>query len=237
MSDFSIDDLRFFERDDDFTIVWKHLPHWTQAATITFVTWRLADSLPRAVIAEWQSERDAMLVDLGIDPNSDWKSEISKLPPAKRGRVRWSLFFAWDRRLDESAGTCELKVPEFAQSVRDSLLHFEGDRTVLTDAIIMPNHVHFLAAFRTQSLLLEQCTSWKHFTATKIHRAQRRQLKSRSTAAPPQGDLFGQFWQTDQFDHLVRSEAQFHYLRDYIAQNPVKAALKPGTFLHFSREM
>ena len=32
---FSIDDLRFFERNEDFTIVWKHLPHWTQAATLT----------------------------------------------------------------------------------------------------------------------------------------------------------------------------------------------------------
>jgi putative transposase len=147
MSDaFSIDDLRFFERNEDFTIVWKHLPHWTQAATLTFITWRLADSLPAAVIAEWQLERDSMLRDFGIDPDSDWKLALKKLPPERRGRVHWSLFFAWDRRLDEAAGSCLLKTPEFSQIVLDSLLHFEGDRTVLTDAIIVTNYDDLSAA-------------------------------------------------------------------------------------------
>jgi putative transposase len=122
--DFSIDDLRFFERNDDFTIVWKHLPHWTQAATLTFITWRLADSLPAAVIAEWQLERDAMLREFGIDPDSDWKLALKKLPPDRRGRIHWSLFFAWDRRLDEAAGSCLLKTPEFSQIVLDSSAPF-----------------------------------------------------------------------------------------------------------------
>ena len=160
MSDaFSIDDLRFFERNEDFAIVWKHLPHWTQAATLTFITWRLADSLPAAVISEWQLERDAMFRDLGIDPDSDWKLALKKLPPDRRSRIQWSLFFAWDCRLDEAAGSCLLKTPEFSQIVLDSLLHFEGDRTVLTDAIVMPNHVHLIVAFRSQESMFEQCTS------------------------------------------------------------------------------
>ncbi|MEZ6034633.1 MAG: hypothetical protein R3C17_16180 [Planctomycetaceae bacterium] len=241
MSDaISIDDLRFFERDDDFTIVWKHLPHWTQAATLTFITWRLADSLPAAAIAEWQSERNAMLREFGIDPDSDWKLALKTLPPDRRGRVRWSLFSAWDRRLDEAAGSCLLKTPEFSQIVLDSLLHFEGERTVLTDAIMMPNHAHIIAAFRSQETMFDQCTSWKHYTATKIRRILRsrppteRQVYS-MPVAPPTGKLAGQFWQTDQFDHLVRSEEQFVFLRDYIRKNPVRARLKEGDYLHYSR--
>jgi type I restriction enzyme R subunit len=239
---FSIDDLRFFERNEDFTIVWKHLPHWTQAATLTFITWRLADSLPAAVISEWQLERDALLRDLGIDPDSDWKLALKKLPPDRRGRIQWSLFFAWDCRLDEAAGSCLLKTPEFSKIVLDSLLHFEGDRTVLTDAIIMPNHVHLIAAFRSQESMFEQCTSWKHFTATKIRRIQRSRLPTqrqvyRTPVAPPTGELSGQFWQTDQFDHLVRSEEQFQFLRDYIRKNPVRAGLGAGEYLHYSRAM
>ena len=238
---FSIDDLRFFERNDDFTVVWKHLPHWTQAATITFITWRLADSLPAAAIAQWQLERDDMLRQLGIDPNSDWKQALRKLPPDRRGHIRWSLFFAWDRHLDEAAGLCLLKAPEFSQIVLDSLLHFEGDRTVLTDAVIMPNHVHLLVAFRSQEAMFDQCTSWKHYTATKIHRVLRSRLPTErqvygTPVAPPTGELFGQFWQTDQFDHLVRSEEQFRFLRDYIRKNPERAGLKAGSFLHYSRE-
>ena len=239
---FSIDDLRFFERNEDFTIVWKHLPHWTQAATLTFITWRLADSLPAAVISEWQLERDAMLRDLGIDPDSDWKLALKKLSPDRRGRIQWPLFFAWDCRLDEAAGSCLLKTPEFSKIVLDSLLHFEGDRTVLTDAIIMPNHVHLIAAFRSQESMFEQCTSWKHFTATKIRRIQRSRLPTerrvyRTPVAPPTGELSGQFWQPDQFDHLVRSEEQFQFLRDYIRKNPVRAGLGAGEYLHYSRAM
>ncbi len=240
--EFSIDDLRFFERDEDFTIVWKHLPHWTQAATITFITWRLADSLPAPAIAEWQLQRDTMLRDFAIDPASDWKGALKRLPPDQRGRIRWSLFFAWDRRLDEAAGTCLLQKPEFSQVVLDSLLHFEGERTVLTDAIIMPNHVHFLAAFRSQKAMFSQCTSWKHFTATKIRRILRSRLPTErqvygTPVAPSTGERFGQFWQTDQFDHLVRSEEQFGFLRDYIAKNPKKAKLNAGTYLHYTREI
>ena len=62
-------------------------------------------------------------------------------------------------------------------------------------------------------------------------------LKSTPLVAPPTGELSGQFWQTDQFDHLVRSEEQFRFLRDYIRLNPTRAGLKAGDCLHFSREM
>ncbi len=243
MSDsFSIDDLRFFERNEDFTIVWKHLPHWTQAATLTFITWRLSDSLPAAAIAAWQLERNSMLRDFGIDPDLDWKNALKKLPPDRRGHIRWSLFFAWDRRLDEAAGSCLLKDAEFSQIVLDSLMHFEGDRTVLTDAVIMPNHVHLIAAFRSEESMFSQCTSWKHYTATKIRRMLRKRLPTErhvygTPVAPSTGEMFGQFWQTDQFDHLVRSEEQFRFLRDYIRKNPERAGLNAGTYLHYSRQL
>ncbi len=242
MASISTDELRFFERDDDFTIVWKNLPHWTQAGTITFITWRLADSLPAAAIAVWQAERDEMLRSFGLDPDGNWKQELSRFQKVRRGHIRWSLFFAWDRRLDQAAGSCLLQDPEYSQIVLNSLLHFDGDRYVLTDAVIMPNHIHLLVGFRDQEMMFSQCTSWKHFTATEI----RRRLKNQSPSAerrvygtpvaPTTGiTVHGQFWQTDQFDHLVRSEEQYSFLRDYIAKNPTKAGLKPGTCRHYSR--
>ena len=45
----------------------------------------------------------------------------------------------------------------------------------------------------------------------------------------------GRFWQQDGFDHLVRSEEQFRYLRKYIAANPEKARLRPGEFVYYTR--
>ena len=41
------------------TEVTKHnLPHWGQSGVIVFITFRLADSLPTNLLAQWQAERD-----------------------------------------------------------------------------------------------------------------------------------------------------------------------------------
>jgi len=85
--------------------------------------------------------------------------------------------------------------------------------TTWTDFVVMPNHVHLLAAFPDEGSMLAQCESWKHYTATKINR-----FLGRSS----------RFWQQDGFDHLVRSVEQFEYLRAYIADNPRRAHLPPA---------
>ena len=115
-----------------------------------------------------------------------------------------------------------LKRPELSQLVEESLLHFDGDRYVLTDAVVMPNHVHLLAAFRDESTLLTQCTSWKRYTGRRINEL----LGQR-----------GEFWQVEQFDHLVRSEEHFEYYRRYIADNPRKAGLALGQYRWYSKRL
>jgi len=76
-----------------------------------------------------------------------------------------------DRQLDAGAGACVLKRPELSRIVEDSLLHFDGNRYVLTDAVVMPNHMHLMAAFRDEGSLISQCTSWKRYTGRRIHEA------------------------------------------------------------------
>ncbi len=206
-----MDGVQFFDPKQEFTIARKSLPHWAQAGTVCFITWRMADSLPAAVLRELAHERSDLLGSFGLDPRSDWKSELSKLPARDRGRVQWSLFAAWDEQLDHCAGACELSKPELSKIVEDSLLHFDGDRYVLTDAVVMPNHVHLLAAFRADNALLAQCTGWKRYTGRRIQAVFGRH---------------GEFWQVEKFDHLVRSEEQFEHYRRYIADNPKKAVLR-----------
>jgi putative transposase len=104
--------------------------------------------------------------------------------------------------------------------VATSVQHFDGDRYDLSDFVVMPNHVHLLVAFSDEESMLKQCESWKHFTATRINRALGRR---------------GRFWQQDGFDHLVRSEEHLQYLRRYIAENPVRARLQPGEYIHESK--
>lgn len=128
----------------------------------------------------------------------------------------------WHDALDSCYGDCVLKVPDLAGIVADSLLHFDGDRYLMLDFVVMPNHVHFLASFPSEPAMLEQCESWKHYTATKINR----RLGSK-----------GRFWQQDGFDHLLRSESQFEYVRRYIAANPTRARLAAGEFVHYSKRL
>ena len=206
--------------------------------------------MPKDVLARWTQERDEFLRRNNLDPAGDWKQALSQLPPMKRGQIRWWLFNEWDRRLDDGAGECLLADPELSLIVMNSLQHFDGERCILTDAVVMPNHVHLLAGFPTEEAMLAQCTSWKHFTATAIRRKQRERMGREemqseaksvpsaerrdysSRVAPPTRQPLRYepkpFWQVEQFDHLVRSQEQFDYLRRYIAANPARANLAPA---------
>jgi len=156
----------------------------------------------------------------GLNSNGNWRRELGKLPPADRQRVRWSLFTAWDEQLDRGVGTCVLAQRELSLIVEKSLLHFDGTRYELTDFVVMPNHVHLVVAFHEEDMLLAQCRSWKRFTSRQINA-----VLGRS----------GEFWQFEQFDHLVRSEEEFDRYRAYIADNPRKARLREGSFRWYSK--
>ena len=98
-------------------------------------------------------------------------------------------------------------------------MHFDRQRYRMGDIVVMPNHVHLLVAFDDATSVRKQCTSWMRYTARQINRLY--------------GDV-GSVWQEEPFDHLVRSEKQLAYLREYIEQNPRKAKLKNGDF-HYRR--
>ena len=232
MADMSVSDLQFFDPHADHTLVWKKLPHLAQAGTLCFITWRTADSLPKAAIERLAHEREVLLRQYGLDPKGNWKASLAELKPEFRAAVHWSLFSAWDHELDNASGACVLRRQDLAKIVMDSLLHFDRDRYVLTDAVIMPNHVHLIAAFRDEEELLSQGTSWKHYTGTQINRRLWRENNSAEGAAGLREKT--DFWQRDQFDHLIRSEADFGRCRQYIAANPAAARLKTGASLHYS---
>jgi len=82
--------------------------------------------------------------------------------------------------------------------------------------------VHFLCAFGADPEMLKQCTTWKRYTSRQINRRSGRT---------------GEFWQVDQFDHLIRSPEEFEHYRRYIAENPGKAGLKKGQYRHYRKRL
>jgi putative transposase len=214
---------QFFDPTSDFTITERRLPHWSQPGTVCFSTWRTDDSMPSVVLDGWFCERAAWLESKGIDAyDPKWRESLFKLSTKLAREFTRTFWNRWHGALDECYGSCVLKKQRIAAEVGKSLHHFDGQRYMLFDFVVMPNPVHVLAAFHDEQSMLKQCESWKHFTAREINRLTGQK---------------GRFWQQDSFDHLVRSEAQFEYLRRYIAENPIRAKLRNGEFLHYSKAL
>lgn len=218
-----LSERRFFDPQSEFSVIRRKLPHWTQAGTLCFITWRTWDSFPAPVQEEWAGEVARFFnlhgVSLGDKP---WWEAAKRLDAKTGGLFRKQFSKRWNRILDDCHGGCVLRNLELSAAVWDALIAFDEDRYALTDFVVMPNHVHVLAAFPGGAAMLKQCEEWKRFTARRINEALSRR---------------GRFWQSDSFDHLVRSEEQFEMLRVYIVENPQKAGLKDGEYRHFSKKL
>ncbi|MGJ8643667.1 MAG: transposase [Luteolibacter sp.] len=170
------------------------LPHWQQCETWVFVTWRLADSLPKAKLDEW-NERRSIWLDVHPQP---WDEATDMEFQEKFGDEV-------DRLLDNGSGSCVLKKPENAEIVADALHHFNGSRYSLSDFVVMPNHVHVLFSPHPDHQLADIIHSWKRHTARKINSSEGKS---------------GALWQPDYWDRLIRSRQHFDWVKRYIAKNP-----------------
>ena len=217
----TMSELHFFDPRAEFAIVERRLPHWSQTGVICFITWRTNDSIPADVLQRWRHERQQWLRKHGINPRAnDWRQQLQKLGSETRHEFFQHFSQRWHQELDAGHGACVFRRPELAEIVADSLRKFDGDRYELTDFVVMPNHVHLLAAFPNEEAMLKQSEGWKHYQAV--------QLNSRLGTS-------GRFWQQDGFDHLVRSAEQFEHFRKYIADNPRLAGLSAGEFIAWSK--
>ena len=127
-----------------------HLPHWEEDHGIYFVTFRLADSLPKSVLVSSQ-------LALTCDPET-------------RTRKAREV----ERLLERRLGACHLKDPAIAEPVADALRKFDGSRYRLFAWCIMPNHVHTVFQPILPHRLEEILHSWKSYTAHEANKRLRR---------------------------------------------------------------
>jgi putative transposase len=194
----------------------RFLPHWEQPDVCYFLTFRTADSIPAGILSEWKCERDAWLRAHGIDPNlDDWHARIGDLPEKECAIYHGRFSGRMQEFLDDCHGECLLRRAELRTIVAGALHHFDGGRYRLGGFVVMPNHVHILVQLIGETRLKGLSFSWKHFTAREINKLLG-------------GKRHTHFWQAETYDHIVRSEAQFHHYRRYIAENPQKARLREG---------
>src|SRR6267142_1989844 len=123
-----------------------YLPHFDAAEITQSVTFRLADSLPQAVLERWKSE---------ITADSEGGSDS-----ALRRRI--------EHYLDQGYGSCALRDARIATLVQESLLHFDAERYRLLAWVVMPNHVHLLL---TPDTLWSLSQIMKHLKSYTSHEA------------------------------------------------------------------
>jgi putative transposase len=160
----------------------RRLPHIYETGQAVFLTWRLHDSLP---------------------PNRAFRT----------GSVTsGQAFVAMDRLLDEArTGSFYLRQPALADMLVEAI-HHNADvlmHYALHAFVVMPNHVHVLAAPAVALSILTK--SLKGITAKRAN------TMLALTGSP--------FWQEESYDHLVRHAQEFDKIRNYIEENPVRAGL------------
>jgi REP element-mobilizing transposase RayT len=184
------------------------LPHWEKDNATYFVTFRLADSLPRSVLDRIASER-ASVLQLA-------RQQSRELTPSEQQHLKRLSSVRIEQYLDSEAGSCSLRVAQIATMVAETLLLFDEKKYRFFAWCVMPNHVHAVVRVFPTHQLAEVLHSWKSYTAKEANRI----LKTHGT-----------FWQREYYDHLLRDEAEFERAVRYVVENPVKAGLKDWEWL------
>jgi REP element-mobilizing transposase RayT len=77
--------------------------------------------------------------------------------------------------------------------------------------VIMPDHVHFFCASELDAKRLSTFLQrWKEWTCKRVSRITQK---------------FGNMWQEEFFDHVLRSDESYGEKWEYVRQNPVRAGL------------
>ncbi len=124
-----------------------YLPHRDEPGLTQFITFRLADSMPKVIVQEWKRELRTL-------PDSEAKTQL---------QVRINHY------IDGSSGSSVLRRPDVGGIVEQTLLNEDGTQYELLAWVVMPNHVHLLARFKEVTQMPDVVKTWKGVSARLIN--------------------------------------------------------------------
>jgi putative transposase len=119
--------------------VHRHLQHYNEPGLIQAITYRLVDSMPVSLRAEW-------IQLLQIDQATKRNTKVQEY-------------------IDRGLGDCVLSLPAVANIVEKCLNKHNGTRYDMLAWVIMPNHVHVLIRTREGYTLAGIVHGWKSCSA------------------------------------------------------------------------
>ncbi len=198
----------------------RNLPHFQPSNAVYFITFRLAESLPKTVVEQLKKENE--IIEKSIIKIKD-KSERGNAIYKQRKRY----FAKFDKLLDCSqSGALWLKNKDVATIVYDSIIFRDKKKYDLHCFCIMPNHVHLVFEMGDEHVSrIADSTARNGVSSYKVTKIL--QDLKKYTAAESNRIIIrrGQFWHRESYDHVVRNNREYLNIINYVVQNPVKAGL------------
>ena len=185
---------QFLDRKEPVYETKGNLPHWTQYSKITFITFRLADSLPKHAIDFILTEYESLRHRLEKDAN-----------PANLARLKAIRHNQLEKYLDKGYGSCLLRNNIFRDIVVDALHYDNGLSYILHSYVIMPNHIHILIEPIGSATIQNITQTIKSVSSHNINKITLQK---------------GSIWQKDYFDRIIRNEDHYMRVLEYIRNNP-----------------
>ena len=182
-----------------------YLPHLQLDDAIYFITYRLADSLPRHVLENLELEHQALI------------RQIGDMTAVERLTVRRAFLRRLNSYLDAGYGQCHLRDERVAQVVVDNWKYFDEERYRLLAWCVMPNHAHVVIHLFSGADLAKVVMSWKGYSSRVAN-----QILGRSGEP---------FWYREYYDYCPRNERELQRIIEYVIQNPSKIGLKNWPFV------
>jgi len=178
------------------------LPHWEKEEGLYFITFHLADSLPKAVIQGMADRRKIL--------ESAKRTGTHLLPSQKVFIARYNTRKI-EEHFDRGSGECLLKDSRIAGAVATALRFWHGKKYRLVAWCMMPNHVHVICRMLPGHDLADVVKSWKVYSAREANR-----ILGRS----------GALWEREYYDRLIRGVGEFDRAVQYVLNNPQNAGLR-----------
>jgi putative transposase len=210
----------------------RHRPHIHPPDSIIFVTYRLAGSIPRAVVRAHKAKKDWLVNQLDVVRKASLSNTDDEMP-------RWmdqleEFNRAWFVRFENlmhkaDTGPMWMKHEPVADCVASSLQKLDGDAYRLDAYSVMSNHVHAVfKPFLSARELREGSDEEGHPIFISKHPGLSRIMQSVKGGSSRKCNRIlsrtGQFWEHESFDHVIR-EGKFYDTIKYVLNNPVKAGL------------
>jgi REP element-mobilizing transposase RayT len=204
----------------------RNLPHIHPDGYPLFITFRLADSLPRNVLEELKLQRDTEI------------KALKRTAVDTRSALEQEHFENYDNRLDRCEFGPRWLQNESAASIVAAEMHaIANERYHLLAYSIMPNHVHMIIQSLIREGMLHGGRTANYPVADTLRLLKGRTARYCNLALR----RHGAFWQHESYDHVVHEEQELEKTILYILNNPVKAGLaqewKDWKFTYVSPEL